>query len=120
MYSQIINNKPVTQSDTSLLEDLSLGEQKTILDWIGINIQPRRTPLYGTSSYGIKHILQGDAGVYCTNNQFKDAMLQSGYKPVDVHELNWHYCISRRSPAFDWRSRRGVKRYLPGEQPIAP
>jgi hypothetical protein len=106
MYSHIKNNKPVTQNDTSLLKDLIPSEQKTVLDWIGINIQPRKTPLYGSSSYGIKHILQRDTGVYCTNNQFKDAMMQSGFMPVDEHELNWHYCISKRSPAFDWRSRR--------------
>ena len=47
-----------------------------------------------------KHMLERDTDIYMTNNQFKDAMLACGFLPVNERELNWHYCISRRSPAF--------------------
>ena len=49
---------------------------------------------------GIKHLLERDTGIYLTNNEFKDAMLQAGYEPVDPNELNWHYRISKKSKAF--------------------
>ena len=61
---------------------------------------PRKTPLLSNSSYGLKHMLERDTDIYMTNNQFKDAMLACDFLPVNERELNWHYCISRRSPAF--------------------
>ena len=45
-------------------------------------------------------MLERDTDIYMTNNQFKDAMLACGFLPVNERELNWHYCISRKSPAF--------------------
>ena len=45
-------------------------------------------------------MLERDTGIYMTNNQFKDAMLACDFLPMNERELNWHYCISRRSPAF--------------------
>ena len=65
-----------------------------------INIMPRRTPNENHTSYGIKHILERDTGVYVTNNQMKDAMLGCGFEPRKVDELNWAFCISEKSPAF--------------------
>ena len=67
------------------------------------------TILAGRTSYGMKHILHDDTEVYLTNNQFKDAMLLAGYKPVDPNELNWRYWIAltrdinvNPSPFFRW------------------
>lgn len=104
------NNRPYSiengWEDAGLITDRPEDEKRTALDWIAENIRPRKTKLEGHTSYGIKHILQHDTGLYLTNNEFKDAMLLSGYKPTDPNELNWHYRISRKSPAFDWRSRR--------------
>ena len=45
-------------------------------------------------------IFEKDTGLYLTNNEFKDAMLMCGYEPVNPNELNWNYCISKKSPAF--------------------
>lgn len=58
---------------------------------------------YDKTSYGLKHILEHDTGIYLTNNEFKDAMLICGYEPVNPQELNWTYCISKKSPAFENR-----------------
>lgn len=92
--------------DAGLITNHSQDEMKLVLNWIEENIHPRKTPLLDHTSYGIKHILEHDTKIYLTNNEFKDAMLMCDYKPVDPDELNWCYCISKRSPAFDQKLRK--------------
>lgn len=100
--AKIINGRAFTEGDTALFGDLPKETQNIVLKWIRQNIIPRKTPLqYKWSSYGIKHCLQAMTNIYVTNNQFKDAMLLCGFYPVDETEVNWHYCISEKSPAFD-------------------
>jgi len=103
----IRNGRPYTNEngweDKGLITDIPKETQEAVLDWIRKNIQPRKTPSRRHSSYGIKHFLEDDTGIYLTNNQFKDAMMLCGYGPVDENELNWHYCISEKSPAFQRR-----------------
>lgn len=96
--------------DDGLITDRPQEVQEEVYAWIRENILPRKTPNRFHSSYGIKHILQGDKDIYLTNNEFKDAMMQCGYMPVDANELNWTYRISQKSPAFDWKSRLGRPR----------
>lgn len=103
--SVIKDGRPMTfeesgEEDLKLMDDLSSGEQKVIREWIQRNIWPSSTYDSHSTSYGIKHIMEDDTGVYVTNNQFKDAMLQCGFVPVDERELNWRYRIDRYSPAF--------------------
>ena len=73
------------------------------MHWIKENIKPRKTPNYMHTSYGIKHLLQRDTGIYLTNGEFKDAMIKSGYDPVDSRWQNWAFCISEKSEAFKVR-----------------
>ena len=105
----IRNGRPYSNEngyiDDGLITDKTREIQKTVYDWIAHNIVPRNTPNRWHSSYGLKHIFQSDTGIYLTNNEFKDAMLRCGFQPVDPAELNWTYCISQRSPAFDWKGR---------------
>ena len=100
----IKDGKPCTNEngwlDDGLLTDRPKEEQEIALRWIRENIRPRKTPLRERTSYGIKHLLQKDTGLYLSNNEFKHGMLLSGYEPTDPNELNWHYCISAKSPAF--------------------
>lgn len=105
MISEIRDDIPWTKGDEALLTELSKEEQMQVLDWIEENIVPRKTAYEGVSSYGLKHILTRDTGIYLTNNQFKHAMLLAGFKPVRSYMLNWHYCISKKSKAFDYKSR---------------
>lgn len=91
--------------DDGLITDRPLEAQEKVQAWIRENIMPRKTPNRCHSSYGIKHILEGDTGIYLTNNEFKDAMMRCGFLPVDENELNWTYRISEKSPAFDWKWR---------------
>lgn len=87
--------------DAALMSDLPKDKQKHVEDWILYNIEPIKTPNRKHSSYHIKHILERDIGIYLTNNQFKDAMMNMGYSPVNVSDLNWYFCISERSHAFN-------------------
>ena len=86
--------------DADLITDHSQEEQQIVMDWIRNNIYPRKTVLHGRTSYGIKHLLERDTGIYLTNNEFKDAMMVCGFDPHNPNALNWEYCISAKSPAF--------------------
>ena len=98
------NNRPYTNEngwiDDNLLSDLAEDRQAVVLAWIRNNLRPRKTPNLYHTSYGLKHVLERDTGIYVTNNQFKDAMLICGYHPRDANKLNWQYCISEKSPCF--------------------
>lgn len=106
----IKNGRPYTcegafSVDAALITDRTQEEQNAVFRWIKENILPRKTPLPYCSSYGIKHILQRDIGVYLTNNEFKDAMLLCGFYPVEEGKLNWTYRISKKSPAFKYKKK---------------
>ena len=92
----IKNNRPYTNEngyeDAELITDTTPVEMKAVQEWIRDNIRPADT-VYERSSYGLKHFLEHDTGVYLTNNQFKDAMYLAGFMPEDENELNWSYRI---------------------------
>lgn len=83
--------------------EMAKNDKRIAIQWIEENIQARKTPLYNWSSYGIKHFLEHQSKLYMTNGEFKGAMLHCGHKPVNEHELNWYFCISKRSPAFQFK-----------------
>src|SRR5574344_862299 len=95
--------------DAALITAHPQQEIDAVFRWIDENISPRKTPLLSHTSYGLKHILESDIGIYLTNNEFKDAMLSCGYAPVNPDALNWSYCISKRSLAFDPKARKNRK-----------
>lgn len=82
--------------DYKLLDEFSESEQRQVLSWIREHITPRATENTSRTSYGLKHDFANDGGFYMTNNQFKDAMNQAGFLPVDETELNWTYRINIR------------------------
>lgn len=86
--------------DEKLVSDMPIDEQQMALAWIKSEMKPRKTPNLNQNTYFLKHVLEHDTGIYMTNNQFKDAMLQCGYYPVDETELNWWYGLSEKSPAL--------------------
>ncbi len=85
---------------------LSTEVREKAVKWVEANIFPRKTPFLDSSSYAMKHVLQERTNIYMTNNQFKELMLLCGFYPVKVDELNWHFCISARSPIFQMRKGR--------------
>ncbi len=109
----IRNGRPYTNENRSVDEALITDrddETITIVeDWIRRNIRASESVLLGRTSYGLKHILERDTDIYLTNNEFKDAMLLAGYRPVNARELNWRYriCLTQEindnpSPFFRW------------------
>ena len=92
--------KVYTKNDDNHIKDLSEKDKVTVLIWIKGNILKRKTPLFGSSSYGLKHVMTRATGIYVTNNQFKEAMLLCGFKPVDDRLVNWNFCISKKSPVY--------------------
>ena len=101
--SKVVDGRAWTEDDTALLTDMTEEEQTKVTAWIRENILPRKTPLLSHSSYGMKHLLERDTKIYMTNNQFKDAMLQCGFKPQSFTDYNWRYSLHRRSPALTYR-----------------
>ena len=49
-----------------------------------------RHPNFDHNSYELKHQIERELGIYLTNNQMKDAMLQEGFRPVKENEINWY------------------------------
>ena len=88
---------PAYSLDDDLLSDLSHRQQKDIMLWIEENIRERKTPNEYLHTYRLKHMMQYDIGLYVTDNQFKDAMLKSGYYPIDKYEKSWTFCIALKN-----------------------
>lgn len=82
-----------TEGDTALFGDLSEEDQNMALLWVKWNLMPRKTFNSDYTSYGLKHRLEGDTRIYMTNNQFKDLMLQCGYRVKNPRELNWVFNV---------------------------
>ena len=47
----------------------------------GRGLKPRKTPLDFPTSYGLKHVLERQTGIYLLDNAFKGVMLICGYEP---------------------------------------
>ena len=89
---------------------LSEEEKRALKNWIKKNFIPtERTYLDGWTSYGLKHVFEESfGGFYVTNDQFKWAMLECGFKPKDPSALNWKFKISKRSPGLvEWYRNNG-------------
>ena len=98
------NNEPYTcengWTDGKLLKELPTDEQKNVKEWILKGLYPKKTFDTKYDSYILKTILEKQTGIYTTNNQFKDAMVQCGFMPKDPGKLNWTYTIKKTSPAL--------------------
>lgn len=84
---------PAYYLDDSLLDDLPKRQQKEVMKWIQDNLYLRKTPNNPYHSYHLKHIIEWDIGVYMAENQLKDAMLRSGYEPIDKYDASWIFTI---------------------------
>ena len=109
----IKNGRPYTNENGFTDGALITGREDAVVTavdgWIRKNIRTGKKILQGHTSYGMKHLLEHDTGVYLTNNEFKDAMLLAGYRPVNPDSLNWKYRIEltreindNPSPFFRW------------------
>lgn len=115
----IRNGRPYTNEngfiDAALITEHGDAVIAAVDGWIRKNIRTGKKILHGHTSYGMKHMLEHDTGIYLTNNEFKDAMLLSGYQPVNPGNLNWKYRIEltrgindNPSPFFHWAMKFGT------------
>ena len=121
----IKNNRPYTNEnghvDDGLITEQPEAVIKAVSNWIKENIRPARRILQGRTSYGMKHLLERDTGIYLTNNEFKDALFLAGYQPANAGGLNWRYkielireCNDNPSPFFRW----AAKNYGRADSPL--
>ena len=102
----IKNGRPYTcengHSDFELMSDgETMGHmdkakfEEYVYGWIDSHIISSKRVNNKENSYSLKHKVENWASddLYITNNQFKDAMLNKGFLPVDEKELNWRYRI---------------------------
>ena len=90
-------------NDNDLFSSLTEEQQQKCLEWVDLYVRPTTVSIYPGTSYGLKHNLEDYTKVYMTNNQFKDLMLKCGYFPVNEHELNWRYRISKKGIKQAWK-----------------
>lgn len=82
------NSQTHFQDSPERFDELPCEQQEIIRRWTRESLRPCKTPLYKATSYLLKHIQERDTGLYCTNGQFKGAMLRCGYEPVNPNALN--------------------------------
>lgn len=83
--------------------------QKRIMSlWISERIAPVSRKMRAENrliSYGLKHQMEREIGLYVSNGQFKGGMAAAGYEAFDTDGINWTYNIElKRLP----RSERGA------------
>lgn len=101
--SRILYCKVETENDTSSFYNMSLHDQTLAVKWIMLNLRHIKSFNEYRTSYGLKHCLEHDTGLYMGNNAFKEAMLLCGFVPFNAYSLNWVYRVGEFSPAFKHR-----------------
>ena len=77
------------------LSDLTEEQRQILFDWIDKNLTKTRNICYTRTAYGLKHILKKDTGIYITTCEFRDAMIQKGFKVKQVSKENYCFNISK-------------------------
>lgn len=76
-------------------------KEEKLIEWIKRNLVPRKTKNKHVTSYTLKHLFQGQAGVYVTDREFQEAMFKCGLFPVSYSiSGSAYYAISEKSLAF--------------------
>lgn len=98
-------SKYYIEKNEDKLDKLDINDRNKLLKWIRENFIAIKSTNYkcGTS-YGLKHLIQYQEGLYVTNEQFKEAMLLCGFKPGNPCDRRWNFNISQKSKAFTRRS----------------
>lgn len=73
---------------------LTEEEREALTVWIRERLEPtprKPRPANRLNSYGLKHHMERETGVYVTNGQFKGGMQAAGYEAFDTDDINWTY-----------------------------
>lgn len=77
----------MTEQRVMLLSAESVSRIQSAYDWIVGNLKRGHTKNRRHTSYGLKHIMQADGGVYVSNGEFIVAMCLAGFD-MDYREYN--------------------------------
>jgi hypothetical protein len=79
-------------------EKLTEQKQKYLLSFIHASYRIRATINDRCNSYILKREFENwPLGFYITNDQFKGAMLKSGYKAFNLDSVNWRFNIKKQN-----------------------
>jgi uncharacterized protein YozE (UPF0346 family) len=76
-------------------DHLSKDMKEVLSWWLNEFVRPEKHFNHQQSSYLLKHLFEEVVHAYLSNGQLKMAMLKTGYKPLDMTELNWHFKIRK-------------------------
>jgi hypothetical protein len=80
-------------------------QQKYLLAFINASYRTRANRNNDCTSYTLKHQFEHwSLGFYITNDQFKGAMLKSGYKVYNPEDLNWNFNVHTHKWHTDYPS----------------
>jgi hypothetical protein len=87
------------------VEYLELPEESKVIlkNWISENLSPRKAINKSYSSYGLNDLVEKDINEYFSNDEFKGAMLELGYRIKDPSAMNWYFGISKSSIDTLWK-----------------
>lgn len=69
-------------------------KRRIVHEWIRDTFNPIKTYNVKHSTYSLKELLERKTGIYLTNNQMKDALLNMGYICQNEHKINWLVNVS--------------------------
>jgi len=84
----------IDRLDEALMADLPPSERRIVQEWIRDTFNPIKAYNHKHSTYALKHLLERKTGIYLTNNQMKDALLNMGYTCQNEHTINWFVNVS--------------------------
>lgn len=93
-YLNCYNMCELDKLDNELMKDLSADKRRVVQEWIRDTFNPIKSYNKKHSTYLLKHLLERKTGVYLTNNQMKDALLNMGYTCENEHKINWLVNVS--------------------------
>ena len=80
--------------DNVLMTNLSSDKRRIVHEQIRDTFNPIKTYNVKHSTYSLKELLERKTGIYLTNNQMKDALLNMGYICQNEHKINWLVNVS--------------------------
>lgn len=89
----IKDGHPFSSDESNLFEKFTEEQKQKCREWVMCFCIPAKHVNRWRTSYGLKHTLEACTGIYMTNNQFKDLMLEMQFYPEHQNELNWSYYI---------------------------
>lgn len=78
-------------------QELPQDRKKILNDWISNNLTSIKNINANYTSYGLKDLVERDINEYFSNDEFKGAMLEMGFKSDNQMSLNWSFNVSTKS-----------------------